>query len=283
MRFLTLGIHSGSIHPFTACSLPQRAGSLEVPSSELVFYIRPRGGFTARLARLAESQPLAQMRVMLDGPYGGIDMRKMEQSQHLLAIAGGSGAGWVLPMISAFLQKQRFACTEKGVASGSMKVVLATRDIATCRWFAEAVRSILPQSEDPTSVPKLQIKLFYTGPNEDASTQKTHGQVLRRLTHPEEAQDVKEVSVGAASATSDSISASSIKLDTRQFDRRPDLRSLVREEAENIAANEQLGVFVCGPLSMQHDVRNAVAGEQLGVLKGRSRSVYLHMEHFSWA
>lgn len=209
-------------------------------------------------------------------------MRKLEQSQHILAIAGGSGSGWVLPMISAFLKKQIIIGREKSGSSGSMKVVLATRDIATCRWFAEAVRSILPQS-DEVSAPRLQIELFYTGPNEDASVQKTHGQFLQKLAHPEEAQDIKEVSVGAASAKSGSSSASSTKLDTRQFDRRPDLSALIREEAEVTAANEQLGVFVCGPLSMQHDVRNAVAEEQLGVLKGGSKSVYLHMEHFSWA
>jgi len=42
-------------------------------------------------------------------------------------------------------------------------------------------------------------------------------------------------------------------------------------------------VFVCGPASMQIDMSNAVAAEQLTILRGGRNDVYLHMEHFSWA
>ena len=100
VRFMTLGIHAASIHPFTACSLPSQTSE----ESELVFYIRPRGGLTSRLARQAATRPGSSVRVLLDGPYGGISIEKIQQSQRQIVIAGGSGAGWVLPMLLARLR-----------------------------------------------------------------------------------------------------------------------------------------------------------------------------------
>lgn len=277
VRFFTLGIHAWSIHPFTACSLPRRMGDRDSTKSELVFYIRPRGGFTARLARLAESKPQNSVRVLLDGPYGGVDMRKIEQSQHLLVIAGGSGAGWLLPMISAFIERQRLDLDENVRASGRMRVVLATRDVATSEWFKEAVRNML----DGATLP--QIELFYTGSNEDAAAQKSQGQFLQKLAHPKEVPDAKQSAIVSDDAESNTPSSSSTAMEVKHFQRRPDLPAAIREEVAMMLAGEQLGVFLCGPPSMQSDVQNAVAAEQLRVVKGAQRSIYLHMEHFSWA
>jgi predicted transcriptional regulator len=83
--------------------------------------------------------------------------------------------------------------------------------------------------------------------------------------------------VGSDSESEKAMGATS-RFCARERRARPDVGGIVAEEA--IAAGEKsLGVFVCGPLSMQADVGRAVAGEQF---KGR-RDVYLHMEHFSWA
>ena len=279
VRFLTLGIHAWSIHPFTACSLPQTT-----TSSELVFYIRPRGGFTARLARLAESHPQSPIRVLLDGPYGGIDPRKLEQSKRLLVVAGGSGAGWVLPLIEAFARLQNWgADDEKTSASRSMRIVLATRDAPTRSWFEEAVRDLLAKSHGARSLSGLHIEVFYTGSAEDASSRKADGQFLQKLSHPEEAPETKGTPMVSASSDSGSPSSSSTALEVRCPDGRPDLPALVKEEVAATPPDEQLGVFVCGPLSMQSDMQNAVAAEELGVVNTGSKSVYLHMEHFSWA
>lgn len=71
----------------------------------------------------------------------------------------------------------------------------------------------------------------------------------------------------------------------KEFEGRPNLSLVVQEEAANFAeAGQSLGVYVCGPTTMQNDERNAVARENLGILKGsKSSGVYLHSEHFSWA
>lgn len=62
---------------------------------------------------------------------------------------------------------------------------------------------------------------------------------------------------------------------------RPDVPAIIETEAQ--AGGRSVGVFACGPLSMQSDLSNAVAKQQLSIMKDGSKDMYLHMEHFSWA
>lgn len=66
---------------------------------------------------------------------------------------------------------------------------------------------------------------------------------------------------------------------------RPDLPALI--EAASSARGKRVGIFVCGPASMLHDVRTAAARAQRGVLGGGDgngdgvEEVYLHLEPFA--
>lgn len=285
MRFFTLGLHAWSIHPFTACSLPQPVADMKCTQSELVLYIRPQGGFTARLARFAQSKPEASVRVLLDGPYGGVDMRKIEQSQHQLVVAGGSGAGWVLPMITAFIRKQQ--CQSVGETRnkrGVMRVVLATRDTATAQWFEEAVRQTISNHQDRAGRDaEVQVDIFYTGSRDASAATNSDGQSTKLCDDLEKATEIKASARSVHGGSTSEPESSRTDVLIRHHEGRPDLAALVREESDSMTDDEQLGVFVCGPLSLQNDVQNAVAAEQLTVMKGARKQVYLHMEHFSWA
>jgi predicted ferric reductase len=58
-----------------------------------VFYVRPVGGFTARLAKLAEGGGRT-ISVSIDGPYGKNDIAStLAEHENTLFIASGSGAG----------------------------------------------------------------------------------------------------------------------------------------------------------------------------------------------
>lgn len=100
VRFLTLGLHSLTSHPFTICSLPNQSGT----QPELVFFISPRGGLTSRLAMLAVKEPNKSIGVYLDGPYGAISVESLSKFGKALVIAGGSGAGFTLPLIEDVLR-----------------------------------------------------------------------------------------------------------------------------------------------------------------------------------
>jgi hypothetical protein len=274
VRFLSLGVHALSIHPFTACSLPAENSSFDKTTSELVLYIRPQGGFTARLAKHAETHPNSTIRVLLDGPYGGISAREISRSSRQLVVAGGSGAGWLLPMISTFLRHQQHSEKAAAETARSAKIVLVTRDAETHQWFDETIQEMLATFGLEKVPANLEIELYYTGAGEAAPDAISSA-----------ASDRLEDAEKTPGARADSESSSEHKRSSslKRFDGRPSLQSMVHTEATSSTLTGQLGVFVCGPASMQIDMSNAVAAEQLAVLRGGGNDVYLHMEHFSWA
>ncbi|USW58882.1 Putative ferric reductase, NAD binding domain, ferric reductase transmembrane component-like protein [Septoria linicola] len=293
IRFLGMGSSALTTHPFSASSLPAKAHYYEAAQSELVFYIRPQGGFTARLAKYAEKHSGSKMSVTLDGPYGGIDMPKLASCKKTLALAGGSGAGWLLPLVEAFLRRRDCVSAGCDPETGKMgaicggegpelRVVLATRDIATRNWFEEAVSELLSSSMLGCCPSGLNVEIYFTGSEDNVQHPKETGQFLQTLDEPEKVPDAK-IAQHNKSESSDSDSEKKVGslLSPKDHSSRPDLPAIITEEAEVDASS--MGVFCCGPLSMQSDVANAVAAEQLKGIKDGNRNVYLHMEHFSWA
>lgn len=272
VRLVGLGLHGWTVHPFTACSLPERVREGQSVDSELILHVRPRGGFTARLAKHAGHHPNAKMRILLYGPYGGVDMRRIVSSDRFLVVAGGSGAGWMIPLISAF--QRRLALEPQGLPS--MRVILATRDVATQRWFEDAITDL--SLGDGRLMDHLKLEMFYTGGCEDRSAPRYTGQFLAKPDDLEKAPVAEQpYEIHSNYESSDTKS----RVDgVRHFDYRPDLPGMVEREAHE---GDRISVLVCGPLSMQSDVANAVARQQASVLKGASRDIYLHLEHFSWA
>lgn len=285
LRFTSLGLQALSSHPFTICSSPMWQGK----KSELVFYVRHQGGLTAKLYQLALAQPGVSVPVLVDGPYGGIDLQRYDESDHIVVVAGGSGAGWIIPFVERFLAHKALASDdelggdlppdqESGrplMAAGplSLRVILATRDTSSREWFLETMSELLSRHTTTHEKPSVTIQVYLTG---DAA----------------QAEDAPDRIAKAASTSSTS---SDEKITTRkdhgvavtgkEFRGRPPLPLILRDEAIRISeAGESLGVFVCGPGTMQNDVRNAIADANLNILRGsKSSGAYLHCEHFSWA
>jgi len=275
--------------------------------SELVFYIRHQNGFTAKLYQAALAQPENFVPVLVDGPYGGINAQRFHEGDHLLVVAGGSGAGWMLPFIERFVRQSSISSDEEqGVAltsskesdsneskeccppktltgrsnngALSLRVVLATRDIASRVWFLKTVSELLARYPSAESN-NIKVQVFLTG----EAAQEAH-------LPPQKGPTENTSARGSTSNSSvDQIDIPSSNHATtvpgKEFEGRPELASIVKEEADQVAeSGRNLSVFVCGPDTMLNDVRNAVAEENLGILKGVKRGgVYLHSEHFSWA
>jgi NAD(P)H-flavin reductase len=287
LRFTGFGlIHAISSHPFTICSSP----SLQADElSELVFYIRPQGGFTRKLHAHALEHPGSSLPVIVDGPYGGITLQKYNNADHILVVAGGSGAGWCLPFIEQFVRygsrshdshsntKETVHIESSSIQKpSSLRVVLATRDTTSRTWFLSAVDELLDKYAAKSKNSGFHVQVYLTG---DAAR---------------EADLPSKISEDNASPNESSSTAGKIEVPGhghvgavpgREYEGRPQLPSIVLEEASKIReGGRSLSVFVCGPITMQNDVRNAVAAENLHVLKdSRSGGVYLHSEHFSWA
>ncbi|KIW07056.1 uncharacterized protein PV09_01947 [Verruconis gallopava] len=298
LRFTSFGLAAAlSSHPFTICSSPPFTSD-EKP--ELVFYIRHQRGFTEKLYRHALENPNNSVPVLVDGPYGGINAGTYHEADHHLVIAGGSGAGWCLPFIEHFLRssfsvgdeehanelphvgtKEAISVIhEKGQVLGkavTLRVILATRDVSSRLWFLSTVEALFSKYGATNSASHISVQVYLTG------------------TAADEAIPTKEVSKDSESCSQGSNSpadrinvpvvgqqAITLGAETKG---RPPLRTIIHEEACKAAkARESLNVFVCGPTTMQNDVRNAVAYENLEIIKGsKAKAVYLHSEHFSWA
>jgi NAD(P)H-flavin reductase len=295
LRFTSFGILQAiSAHPFTICSSSPKSAN---EHSELVFYIRHQRGFTAKLYQYALDHPGTSVPVLVDGPYGGVNYPRLCDSGHLLVISGGSGAGWCLPFIERFIQLASESVDEErgydGPANGrsapsgntafrhqssrpkSLRVILATRDTSSRIWFERTVSDLLAKSSSSNLLSSIRIQVYLTGEaaeEVDLSTMtldQTKSQVSTSL-------DDKIVDLEKGIETA---------IPGKEFEGRPQLPPIVREEAARAAdASESLSVYICGPTTMQNDVRNAVASENLSVLSGtKSGGVYLHSEHFSWA
>lgn len=267
IRFLTLGLHSFTSHPFTICSLPPRPNRTDRSKSELVFYIRPRGGFTARLAALANKQPAPSLRVLLDGPYGGVNVATMAKFDKVLLIAGGSGAGFTLPLIEDALRhlekREKLGEKVQERTKTEIQVVLATRDQNTESWFHQTIDELLSSYSPALVASALTISVYYTGQstsNPNIPLPSTNDKIMQ-------------------ASTTSSDSPPSPSADTH---RRPDLPSIIAKATS--ISNVSVGIAVCGPVEMLQDVRNAAAAAETRIVRGEggAREVYLHAEHFSW-
>ncbi|OBT83627.1 hypothetical protein VE02_07511 [Pseudogymnoascus sp. 03VT05] len=181
LRFTTFGLlHAMSSHPFTICSSPSKKRDGQ---SELVFYIRHQGGFTAILYQHGLETPNILVPVLVEGPYGGINLQNYNNSDHLLVIAGGSGAGWCLPFIERFTRdsskstggeqgqvttdaKESLPVNGSGGRSHtkplSLSVILATRDIGSRIWFLQTVGELL--SKYPAiNLSYIRVEVYLTG------------------------------------------------------------------------------------------------------------------------
>jgi NAD(P)H-flavin reductase len=295
LRFTSLGLrHSISSHPFTICSLPSVHPN---QPNELVFYIRPHGGFTAKLYAYALEKPGSSISVLVDGPYGGISMQKYTDVDHILVVAGGSGTGWCLPFIEQFvrygaqahdavLDPKENAHAEKGLPAHrttgpvSLRLVLATRDTTSRTWFLGAVDDVLAKYRTTESFSDVRIEVYLTGDAaKDAHLSHRISQDAPSPSGSSSPPDIEKIEVPMKHDHRRST------VPRREFEGRPHLPAIVKEEAQTVREGRQaLSVFVCGPITMQNDVRNAVAAENLNILRGEGGSgVYLHSEHFSWA
>lgn len=228
------------------------------------------------------------MPVQVDGPYGGVSLQKYRDSDRILVIAGGSGAGWILPFVERFARNHLITkekendithpdaekqISNEGYAEGSVpgpksvRVILATRDAVSRTWFLSTFNRLLARYS-PVDV---HVEVFLTG----NAAQEVHMSEQREAQRS--ASSSEEIEVHTKDAD--------VRVPGKELKGRPRLQCIIQEEASNAAeAKESLGVFVCGPDTMQNDVRNAVAAENMKIMKGSQiDGVYLHSEHFSWA
>lgn len=262
LRFLTLGLHSLSSHPFTICS-----SNWASERNEMVFYVKRHDGLTGRLLKLAAKEPNISIPVLLDGPYGGVPSRWFAGFDRIVVIGGGSGAGFTLPLVEYFLQHAQ----DRG-RDAKMVLAVASRDPGLQKWYLEALGQLALRfsGDEKGEDTGLSVQIHETGEDAASSTQTDEESQVNngKLTDP--AQDEEEIRAAAIKT-----------FRVRFFKERPDVKSLAGDAITTSGAS--VGLVVCGPSSMVHDMRQTAASAQRDILKGGqgAREVWFHTESFS--
>ncbi|KAH6685899.1 hypothetical protein F5X68DRAFT_222771 [Plectosphaerella plurivora] len=250
VRFFTLGLHAGTAHPFSICSVARNGEG----KSDMVLYVKPAGGLTARLATMAQNNPGCSVAVGIEGAYGGLAVRDLSQFDKVLLIGGGSGAGFTLGLIEDILSRSPDARHIK-----SVRVVLASRRSPARDWYGDELHRLgqkYAQAKDLVQVTWHETRDTEGVEEAGYPAKKSSSEVGDRV----ESGDEK----GAG-----------LELDVKQG--RPSLPELIKGETERYSG-ESIAVVVCGPEGMANDVRGAAAQAQR---QSGSGEVYLHVEGFS--
>lgn len=260
LRFVTLGFHAFTAHPFTICSLPDADRLVGEPRSVMTFYVKPRGGFTGRLAAAAASGTGSSngglsVPVLLEGAYGGPQGRPLTGYDRALVVACGSGAGFSLPFVMEWARAAARAAGDRGEKAPrrKMTVVIATRDSRMLRWYEAALADFLDQQHLELPEGTVEVLVYQTARDGDVD---------------------RDDKLAPASPV--------MNLGTRVFDGRPDLAAIVREVT--LGTNGSVGMAACGPTAVLEDVRREAAEAELRIVKSGpgAREVYLYSEVFGW-
>ena len=270
LRFLTQGVHALTAHPFTICSLPET--KRYAGRNQMVFYVKPRGGLTARLARLADKNPGVAIPVLLDGPYGGVQRRWFSGFDHTVVIGGGAGAGFTLALAHDFLIQSRRRPGRDGASR--MTLVVSSRDPGVRRWYLEALGEMVANWEkDETEI--------YKSSGLSVSIHETDGCEPGIESSDRENSTGSDKAVAVPEQTGDTSQVDSSSLDMRVLQGRPDLGTLCQDAVA--AESASVGLVVCGPASMVHDVGKIAAAAQGNCIRGGpgAAEVWFHKESFS--
>lgn len=236
------------------------------------FYIRPASGFTARMAKLAERGE--RVPVSIDGPYGDpLTYQKLSEKDKVVLIAGGSGSGYLLPLLESLLREPKSRVHE-------IRAVIAVRHRESAAWLVDAVEGIRSLQKDCgcSSIPSIEVYVTDDMPSTSATYRDNASTSTADAIEPISDDPEKDGANAKARSTSSS-GPSSKGVAVIEGRGRPDLKALIK----GCANGESVGVTACGPASMLLDVRNACASEQTAIIAGKTGGeLWLHTEAFGW-
>ena len=126
--------HIFQAHPFTIAS---KAPQAEQIGANLELIIRAQDGFSADLLSYARRHKSVDIR--LDGPYGSQSaVQMLQESDHAIIVAGGSGIAVAWPLVSALLEVRGYNDPENSNGSrkrGEILFIWVVREQSHLAWL----------------------------------------------------------------------------------------------------------------------------------------------------
>ncbi|KAK3650576.1 hypothetical protein LTR56_006281 [Elasticomyces elasticus] len=223
-------------HPFTPSSLPgPNAGT-----QHHTYLLRVRKGITARLAALGDG---ATVPVVMAGPYGRA--YPSYRAQNILAVAGGTGATFTLPIMLQALRQQ--LANSPHFAFDFVAVVKRGRDLL---WVREELMTLRECSE---RCKNLRIKIFVTRENGKASSSSPGNASEKMLEHATSSSSLD-------SEADELLGSTGIYNVSFLGGRHPSIAEVVGDFVERAGiVGGSLEIVGSGPEGMGSDMRSAVA------------------------
>lgn len=246
-------------HPFTVMSLP----SPHPQPSEHVYIVRSMSGQTSKLAKLARKKESTgeTTSVIMTGPYGTLVNK---DAPNLLAIAGGTGISFALPLAIE-------AASQTKDPGRRVQLVWVIRHSQDLEWVAPELEQLKRLVQRPGS--NLHVQIFITRKQQTAAI-----------------SDSDDNSSGAKAGTGEKTSgvetalrtlhdAHTVFTITSLQGHHPDLKEVVAQFLEQTLSG-RTQVIASGPSGMGTDLRRAAARFNDGakVMKGNGKwdvSLYL--------
>ncbi|KAF2758682.1 hypothetical protein EJ05DRAFT_361255 [Pseudovirgaria hyperparasitica] len=251
-------------HPFTPASVPNAHPALP----EHTYIIRALGGQTAKLAQLAqekEKTDVCETPVIITGPYGTpvID----PAYSHILAIAGGTGISFTLPIAMA-------AATRRSASNASVHLVWIIRHADNISWLADELT--LLKDLMARGATDLKISIYITRdasrPTSNQGSVSTKDASLRKeaeKTDNEITTTSTSISSGA-DACCCAPTAGTLLSPSRNFsihylaDHHPSMPKILDEYIADTLVDGPIQVAASGPPGLGADIRQAVASRNSG-------------------
>ncbi|KAF2737245.1 hypothetical protein EJ04DRAFT_431288 [Polyplosphaeria fusca] len=255
-------------HPFTPASMPP----IETVPPAHAYIIRARNGETGKLAALAEAGEKGngedfKTSVILTGPYGCSVVDR--EVSNLLAIAGGTGVSFTLPIINA-------ALSDESSHTRNIEMVWIVRHPENLAWIAPELLALKSRLARGTSADRtekggavtlhpskrLRIRIFVTRAPETA----TH-------IHPKHGDTEKDVEISSASSSTSVSNISGIQdllkpqpdFHVTYLDHaHPLIPGIIDSFMDETVESGRTQVAASGPPAFGTDIRAAVARRNEG-------------------
>lgn len=220
-------------HPFTPLNLPVQEGN----SVKHAYIFRAKSGETRRILEKVKSKTDTTLTtpVILTGPYGANIAANLFSNVNVLAVAGGTGITFVLPVL-LYLARQSSASGRK------IQLVWVIRHRKEMDWIRPELDALTSTKND-----SIEVKLFVT---RDRQEKLEEGKAEKTIC---EIKDTESTSSAPASEQKVSIQ-NLARLDNRH----PDMSELMLNFMQSTVRGPT-NVYASGPGAMVSSLRDIVA------------------------
>ncbi|KAI9642150.1 hypothetical protein NHQ30_008952 [Ciborinia camelliae] len=256
------GIRAIETHPFTVATADEVDG--------VGFMVVACDGFTKDLYELAVKNPGIQLRASIDGPYGSVV--DFTQYDKVIFISGGSGGSFTFGVA---INTMRKLIERNAVSKTIIEFIWVIREEDSISWFG-------PELQELCSFPDVILRLYCTRNAADKtfngvpSLSESLSEKLPSSVDEENEDKSRDIGDPEKVATHNAIRS----IGERQLvmhSGRPDIPTLIHRGVESCDISQRVAIAACGPSSLMHDTRLAVAKS----IKVNGPSVELFSEEFS--